>query len=246
MPEKTTTTTPTPVIEAGEEKMSFKSRVSYLGELRKGGYTDKQTEFQATQDMYSQDADSYDQMCQNFEYQGPGHLSREIEMLFPDNKDIRILDYGSGTGLAADAIAKRGYTNIDGLEPNKDFIERAMKKGIYKKIFTMKSGEDTSSIGSKIYDVVCSTGVFFLANSFPGYEDVEEISKMVKKGGYIIIITGNKYLQNDYVNRTPIVDAEKRGVLKAFPEKTLPGYRATVDTENIGKLDSIALMYQVL
>jgi len=220
-----------------------KSRYDHLEKLRKDGNAlDKQAEFKLIQKTYSEGADTYDQNMEHIQYQGPVHVVNEIELLYPDNKDIRILDYGCGTGQVAIELVKRGYTNIDGLDPNKESTEVARRKGVLKKIFNMKNDDDLSCIGLNVYDVVCSSGVFFLSSSFPGYKDVVRISKLVKQGGYIVNVTGYQYLKSKCVDRTPIAEAEERGVLKAFPDKILPGYRAT----NEGKvLDAVALIYQI-
>ncbi len=46
--------------------------------------------------------------------------------------DHRIIDIACGTGIVAEDLREHHYTNIDGLDPSKGYIEVARTKGIYK------------------------------------------------------------------------------------------------------------------
>jgi 2-polyprenyl-3-methyl-5-hydroxy-6-metoxy-1,4-benzoquinol methylase len=48
------------------------------------------------------------------------------------DRDVRIIDVACGIGIVAEDLAKHGYTNIDGLDPSKGYIEVAKSKGLYK------------------------------------------------------------------------------------------------------------------
>ena len=48
------------------------------------------------------------------------------------DKDVRIIDVACGIGIVAEEIASHGYTNIDGLDPSKGYIEVAKSKKLYK------------------------------------------------------------------------------------------------------------------
>ena len=48
------------------------------------------------------------------------------------DREVRIIDVACGIGIVAEDLAKHGYTNIDGLDPSKGYIEVAKSKGLYK------------------------------------------------------------------------------------------------------------------
>jgi len=51
--------------------------------------------------------------------------------------DLRIIDIACGTGIVAEDLREHNYTNIDGLDPSKGYIEVAKTKGIYKVKFIL-------------------------------------------------------------------------------------------------------------
>ena len=56
----------------------------------------------------------------------------EIFLEYQVDQNVRILDLACGVGIVAEDIAKYGYTNVDGLDPVKGYLEAAQAKGIYK------------------------------------------------------------------------------------------------------------------
>ena len=48
------------------------------------------------------------------------------------DRDARIIDVACGIGVVAEDLAPHGYTNIDGLDSSKGYIEVAKSKGLYK------------------------------------------------------------------------------------------------------------------
>ena len=42
-----------------------------------------------------------------------------------------ILELGCGTGLFGEAVSKKGYTNLDGLDGSEEMLKRAEAKGMY-------------------------------------------------------------------------------------------------------------------
>ena len=48
------------------------------------------------------------------------------------DRDVRIIDVACGIGVVAEDLAPHGYTNIDGLDSSKGYIEVAKSKGLYK------------------------------------------------------------------------------------------------------------------
>ena len=50
------------------------------------------------------------------------------------DKNARILDVGAGTGLVGEYLKKRGFCNLDALEPSLGMLEVAKTKNVYKNL----------------------------------------------------------------------------------------------------------------
>lgn len=226
------------------EKVWMEDFQEFMDQARKAKNSNE--EFAKQQEIYNKYAETYDRAVGIELYSGPEKIADRVNQFYPDNKDINILDYGCGTGLAADHMAKLGFKNIDGLDPNKGLLDAARKKGVMKNYYQLRSDESHSEISGSSYDVVCSTGAFFLSSSHPGFECVKELCRLIKPNGYLIILTKNAYLECDYVDHSKISDLEKEGVLKSFPKELYAGYRKTFEFEEDQKSTAAILIYQKL
>ena len=66
-----------------------------------------------TKALYREWAETYDEtMLDGLGYLTPRKTAHMLSTLVKD-KSIRILDVGSGTGLAGESLADHGFTNID-------------------------------------------------------------------------------------------------------------------------------------
>ncbi|XP_057310057.1 uncharacterized protein LOC130648054 [Hydractinia symbiolongicarpus] len=144
-------------------------------------------------------------------------LAEKINDLYKDNKDIKILDFGCGTGPVADNLKTFGFTDIDGADCNQDLLDMAREKNVMKKLFVGRGVEGLLDIPSDTYDVVCATGVFFGAVSYPGTECFEEISRIIKNSGQLIILAKHSYLTESYIDYDRIKKLEEKGVMKSIP-----------------------------
>ncbi len=68
-------------------------------------------------------------------YRGPHILADFCNILISD-KNARILDVGAGTGLVGEHLKKRGFFNLDALEPSRGMLEVAESKDIYRKLYS--------------------------------------------------------------------------------------------------------------
>lgn len=66
-------------------------------------------------------------------YRGPHILADFCNILLSD-KNARILDVGAGTGLVGEYLKKRGFCNLDALEPSLGMLEVAKTKNVYKNL----------------------------------------------------------------------------------------------------------------
>lgn len=217
----------------------------YMDNARKSQSVDE--EYSKQQDVYSKFAKAYDDAIRIEQYSGPGRIAKKVNDLFPSSKDIKILDYGCGTGLVGDNLHALGYQNIDGLDPNLELLEESKQKGKMKNFYQMKSTDNHIAVfKDESYDVITSAGTFFLSASHPGFETIKTLSRMVKKGGYIILLIKNAYLDCSFVDHSIIPQLEKEGVIKSHPKELFDGYRQAFKYEDDAKSTGAFLVYQVL
>jgi len=204
-------------------------------------------DFQKQQEMYSKHSSIYDDYCKQEGYHAHQRLVEKIKELYPKQRNVKILDYGCGTGLASDALFAENFQDIDGLDPNSKLLNVARSKGIMKVLYNLSSEDDDSMIQSGRYDLVCSSGVFFPSPSYPGYRVIAKICRYVKPGGYIVICTGD-ILVNDKNNEYQLIeDLKKDGRIEILQRELVDNYRDPVHTEE-GELplQGLILTYKLL
>ena len=98
-------------------------------------------------------------------------------------KDVKILDAGAGTGMVADMLVERGYTNIDALDISQKMLDIAEKKQIYKRLICAALSEKRiNEIETAEYDVVICAGVLAYGQVKPGA--ILEILRFIKPGRF--------------------------------------------------------------
>jgi len=104
---------------------------------------------------------------------------------FKFSEDSRILDVGAGTGLVAEALVKRKFTNIDALDASEDILKEAEKKGIYKNCYVDVLGPNRRlQLEDNCYDATIAAGVFTL-NHVKAEGAMDEMARVVKSGGLV-------------------------------------------------------------
>lgn len=216
----------------------------YMDNARKCGSVDE--EYAKQQDVYSKFAKAYDDAIRIEKYSGPVRIAKKVEALFPETKDIKVLDYGCGTGLVGDNLHALGFEHIDGLDPNPELLEESKSKGKMSKLFQMKSTDNHDVFQTGSYDVITSSGTFFLSASHPGFEMLRVFARMIKKGGYIILLVKKAYLDCPFVDHSIIPQLEKEGVVKSHPQELFDGYRQPFKHEEDAKSTGAILTFQIL
>ncbi|NUM30785.1 MAG: class I SAM-dependent methyltransferase [Bacteroidetes bacterium] len=117
------------------------------------------------------------------------NFTNEIVCHFPKNKDLRILDIGSGIGSLIQAAKDAGYKNIRGIDISTEQVETALKLGVKEveegnldKIF--ENNEDK-------YDIICGMDII---EHFSKDELVDILIKLKNKlnnSGMLIFRTPN-------------------------------------------------------
>ena len=89
---------------------------------------------QDTLSMYSDWAATYNQTMKDHDYQSPQRIVEALLRHCAD-KSVAIFNVGCGTGLSGIALAKAGFTQIDGSDLSPEMIEIARQLlGVYRQL----------------------------------------------------------------------------------------------------------------
>ncbi len=125
------------------------------------------------------------------------------------NKEIKILDAGSGTGLMGKLLHGAGYRNIDGCDLSTKMIMEARRTGAYRRLIPKADlTKRVKSIDDNQYDVTVCCGVF--AGPMPSI-GLNELTRVTRPGGAIVLSTRRDYCENtDFQSRVDALQRERR------------------------------------
>ena len=107
--------------------------------------------------LYSRWAKTYDADLTAAGYATPRRCA-EAAFAHADDKSLPVLDVGCGTGISGLALLNAGFSTIDGTDINSDMLEKAVKLGIYRKVW--KSEPDNPfPADAGPYHVIAAIGV---------------------------------------------------------------------------------------
>merc|ERR1712051_1097952 len=110
-------------------------------------------------------------------------LAQEFLKLGLDSK-VEILDVACGTGVVAAELREAGYHNVDGLDPSQGYLNGAMAKGIFRKVFrAFIDPESPTEISDNSYDALLCCAGFFQGLISP--KAFVELIRITKPGGII-------------------------------------------------------------
>jgi len=177
---------------------------------------------------YDQWADTFESDMELDTYAVPNITLREMEAQFGDDRDIRILDCGSGTGIMAEKLQKEGFTNIDALDPSQGMLDMAAKKNIYTNFYCDFLGTNRLPIQNDTYDACVLVGCLIPGHVKP--DCFEELIRITKPGGKIVMLTREFYLRDDPELRhvEPRIESLRHsGHLKLLKREIIEGYYKT-------------------
>lgn len=114
--------------------------------------------------------------------------------------DVRICDFGCGTGLVGQYLAAHGFTNVTGVDISPGMMEVASDKGIYKSLEEVALGDPDNfpdHLKNK-FDVVVCAGL--INNNHLDYKLFEEMTFATKKGGLAVFAARYSYMGNFWYN----------------------------------------------
>jgi len=152
---------------------------------------------QETLSMYGDWAATYDQTMKDHEYQSPRRIVEALLRHCTD-KSIAIFDVGCGTGLSGMALAKAGFTQIDGSDVSPQMIEIARQlNGVYRRL-TCVTLDTPFPFAAGAYHVITAMGV--IADKHAPPQTIGQLLDKLHAGGLLIFSLNNHTLENpDYM-----------------------------------------------
>ncbi|HIJ97598.1 TPA: class I SAM-dependent methyltransferase [archaeon] len=137
--------------------------------------------------FYDKFAKSYDARFANTNIPAAKFLADKISKLVP--KSAKILDIGAGTGLLAEELARRGFSNITLLEFSKGMLAKAKAKKILKWCKFLRTDFKKQKFKGK-YDLITSIFAFscapyFLEEEMP--QLIKKVKSLLKLKGYFAV-----------------------------------------------------------
>jgi len=146
-------------------------------------------------EAYSTWADRYDMDLRPGVYNGPEIAARYLAEVYSDKLKtvVRILDVAAGTGRVGEELKKRGFTDIDGLEPSPKMLDIARERKLYNEYMVDSIGYHKTDIPDGSYDCVVTAGGMG-ENHIP-VSGLNEMIRITKPSGLVVIVMREEYLE---------------------------------------------------
>jgi len=149
--------------------------------------------------LYRDWADSYDRdFAAASHYVLPDEVARHFALIGGHGP---VLDVGAGTGLCADALARRGIDPVDGTDISPQMLDAAAAKGLYRHLFVANILDPLPT--SDIYQGAVSSGTF--TNGHVGPDGLDAVLAVVRSGGWIVVSVNAQHY--DATGFAPKLDA---------------------------------------
>ncbi|KAK3883873.1 hypothetical protein Pcinc_011819 [Petrolisthes cinctipes] len=141
--------------------------------------------------MYDDISTNYDEIMSKGRYRAPIIAAEEVSILVSENqrKEVRVLDVAAGTGWVGKELTKKGFTNIDALEPSGSMMRQIKSSGVYTLMFQEFLGVGQNTISKGIYDIVVSAGAM-RENHIP-LSGIDDMIHFTKPGGLVVLLMNN-------------------------------------------------------
>ena len=133
----------------------------------------------------------------------------QIFQEYVQDKTLKVVDVGCGTGLVGKELKKNGFINFDGIDISQEMIDIAYSRG-YKTLFLGNLNESLP-FKSKSYDAALCVGVF--THGHVSSDRLSELVRIVKSGG-IICFTVNEGVYDSYGFDSKIKNLESTNIWK--------------------------------
>jgi SAM-dependent methyltransferase len=148
----------------------------------------------SSEGIYDEWANNYDHdLISEFGYLSPTVVAEAIDQAL-DNKFIKIMDYGCGTGLVGEQLHNKGFRYIDGLDISSGMLDIAASKNVYQKLEVVDLTIPLL-LDDGLYDAAVCVGA--MGAGHIGKEHITEMIRPVKKEGIFIATVNGMYFEPD-------------------------------------------------
>ncbi|XP_035679018.1 methyltransferase-like protein 27 [Branchiostoma floridae] len=155
-------------------------------------------------------------------YKGPSQVAEALAGVLRDRKDARILDAAAGTGLVGEELRKLEFSNIDALDANKEMLDIAKTKNVYRNLIQDFLGPNRLQVADDTYDALCCAGSF--SDGHLKCDCLEEMIRIVKPGGMICLIVKEAFLL-EYGKLEPrMCELQDKGLWERVSRSVAEGY----------------------
>ncbi len=168
-------------------------------------------------EIYDEWAEDYDNDVEGNGYLTPARLAEALKTFVPD-MDTPIMDYGCGTGLSGAALAKAGYSKIDGADLSQGMLDLAKKTGVYRNLQLIDFERPLKpQIGD--YDVLAAVGV--ISKGAAPASVYDDVLSLMKPGALMAFSLNDLSLSDpDYAHL--VTDSVEAGEIKVLYEEHGP------------------------
>lgn len=116
-----------------------------------------------------------------------------------EDRQMRILDIACGTGLVGDALAKRGYSQLDGVDFSAEMLEQAKHKSIYRRLLQVDLNAPIP-IRDNAYDAALCVGS--LSDAHVQRHAVAEMCRVIRPGGILLLTLNQHAIEEQHFGET--------------------------------------------
>ena len=168
-----------------------------------------------TTEHYDRWAATYDAEISANGYATPGRCAAALAKAMPD-RAAPVLDFGCGTGLSGLALAREGFTMIDGADPSPEMLARARTLGLYRELKQIVPGAALA----RGYSAIAAIGVLGIGAAPPAV--MNQVLAALPPGGLFVfslndhaladpaftaprdtLLAGNRLISEDYGDHLP-------------------------------------------
>ncbi len=173
----------------------------------------------------------YDKWSKNYEHDLLHNLGYTAHIIAADalaallpDRQASIIDIGCGTGLVGQELVRHGFTTIDGIDISEDMLAYADAKAIYRNLVVGNMNNRTH-LADETYDATICAGSF--APGHLGPDSYNEIVRLVKPGGPIVIfMNGTHFVNDNYEEHIKVFEQQGRWQITSI---TAHNYMSALD-----------------
>lgn len=155
----------------------------------------KREHTESVQQFFKHRACYYDNQMANV-YSAPRIAASVLASLVAE-KNASVLDVAAGTGLVGKALHEQGFTNLVALDRSEAMLECLAKKTVYSRTILGTFEEEARKIPSESYHVCTCVGAFLTAGFLDPVVSVEEMTRLVEIGGYVLLLWNETELNHE-------------------------------------------------